>query len=114
MTTSATRTAADPTAPDPPCARPRPRSIAHDRLQFHYFPLNHRRVTPKRGIPGGSSPGPAGYSALESAQMLTPDAADCRSIAASSAALKAAWPAAARFSSSWATLLAPISTEVTR
>jgi hypothetical protein len=46
--------------------------------------------------------------------MLTSASTASRSIAASSSAVKSLWPAAARFSSSCATLLAPISTEVTR
>jgi len=52
--------------------------------------------------------------ALERAQMLMPESTASRSIAASSSVVKSLWPAAARFSSSCATLLAPIRTDVTR
>ena len=46
--------------------------------------------------------------------MLIPESTACRSISASSSAVNGAACAAARFSSSCATLLAPISTDVTR
>ena len=46
--------------------------------------------------------------------MLMPASTASRLIAASSSSVKLVFPAAARFSSSWATLLAPMSTEVTR
>ncbi len=52
--------------------------------------------------------------ALEAAQMLMPPSTASRSMAASSSSAKSVRPAAARFSSSWGTLLAPMSAEVTR
>ena len=63
---------------------------------------------------GGTRGAPSAQWALESAQMLMPASTASRSIAASSSSVKLVWSAAARFSSSCATLLAPMRTEVTR
>src|SRR5271165_6012358 len=58
--------------------------------------------------------GPRAQWALEAAQMLMPASTAWWSMAASSSSVKVLWLVAARFSSSCATLLAPMSTEVTR
>jgi hypothetical protein len=55
-----------------------------------------------------------GQAVLEAAQMFSPASTACSSMAASSSAENVVRPAAARFLSSWATLLAPMSAEVMR
>ena len=77
-----------------------------------------KRRPPRISVSGPGTPprdhGHRSQRALEAAQMLMPASTASRSIAASSSSVKLVFSAAARFSSSWVTLLAPISTEVTR
>ena len=97
-------------------ASPRHRAPWHPRHSHHPARVagrrRHRITGPRRSR--GAGPYRQGQAWLEVAQILMPASTACLSIAASSSGVKADRPAAARFSSSWATLLAPISAEVTR